>query len=113
MSFIHHTLVGHFDPAQKFASSEIPRPTRPIQQTSVEEALANFPLEIQTQIELRNGYVLCRWAEYGLAVSVGGKVQDFAYALATREECITVELPSGIVVFPEWAQTAQQRILNE
>ena len=110
MSFIHYTIVGHFDPATLNPSNIAP--TQPLSRSVVETLLAESDPQIADHIEYRDGYVQCCWAG-AFALSIGKLVHEFAYKLAQRENCIGAELPLCLIEFPPEAAEIQRRAFAE
>lgn len=106
MSFIHHTIVGHFEPETLNAENIFP--SAAIDESAVVALLTQFPSEVADNIELLDGYVKCRWAGASPA-SIGQAVYEFARTLAERESCIAAELPYCAIEYPESARLAQAK----
>ncbi len=107
MSFIHYTIVGHFDPATLTPSNIVP--TNPLARSAVEALLAESDSAISEHVEYREGYIQCCWAG-GFPHSAGKLVHEFAYKLAERENCVGAELPFCLIEYPPEAAEIQRRI---
>ena len=110
MSFIHYTIVGHFNPAVLNPSNIVP--LRPLSKTAVESLLAESDPQISEHIEYRDGYVQCCWAG-GFPHTIGKLVHTFAYKLAASENCIGAELPLCLIEYPPDAVQIQRRIFAD
>jgi hypothetical protein len=101
MSFIHHTLVGHFDPRTVHRDLSV---SRPIDAARVARLLAEYPLGVAGLVAVAGGYAECQWAP---ARGFSKQVYEFAYRLAREECCLAVE-NHRLVRFPPEAAAAQQ-----
>ena len=110
MSFIHYTIVGHFDPATLNPSNIVSQ--QPLSASAVEALLSESDPQISDYIEYRDGYLQCCWAG-GFSRSIGELVHEFAYKLAERENCVGAELPMCLIEYPPDAVEIQRRILAE
>ena len=110
MSFIHYTIVGHFDAATLNPSNIVPM--RPLSKSSVESLLAESDPEIAKYIDYHDGYLQCCWTG-GFSHAIGTFVHDFAYKLAARENCVGAELPFCLIEYPPEAVETQRRIFAE
>jgi len=102
MSFIHFTLVGHFDPCD-LSSKAVARPIDP---AVVEALLAEYPEEVRAHVTLERGYVRCQWAPIP---SASEEVIELAYRLARQEACLAVE-NGRTVEYPPEAVRAQAEL---
>ena len=101
MSFIHYTLVGHFDPRAVHRSLEVSRSIDPGQ---VDRLLAQYSAGSAEFVSIGNGYARCQWAPAGGLMEA---VREFAYRLASETHCLAVE-NMRVVGFPPEAVAAQQ-----
>lgn len=101
MSFIHYTLVGHFDPRSIHRNLAV---SRPIDAARVAQLLAEYPAGVAELVGVEDGHVWCQWAPAG---GLTEPVREFAYRLAREEGCLAVE-NNRVVVFPPEAAAAQQ-----
>lgn len=92
MSFIHYTIVGHFDPATLNPSAITP--LRALDVNAVESLLRESPDDVRDHVDYHDGYAQCCWAG-GFSRQIGKRVHDFAYKLAERENCVAAEPASG------------------
>jgi hypothetical protein len=104
MSFIHSTIVGHFDPELLHEANV--HTLRPIDEESARGLLAEFPREAAQHITFHDGYVECSWAG-SCSVALGRRIHEFAYKLAERENCIAAESPVFYITYPEEAKQIQ------
>ena len=109
MSFIHYTIVGHFDPATLNPSNIIP--VHPLSNSAVERLLAVSDPKIAEHIEYREGYLQCCWAG-DFPHTTGKLIHEFAYKLAESENCIGAELPLCLIEYPPDAVKIQQRLFE-
>src|SRR5687768_13518613 len=105
MSFVHDTIVGHFDPATLFPDRPL-RPLRPLDPALVESLLAQYPPGVREHVSLENGYLIARWAPCPWPLSKD--VKAFAYHLAERSGCVAAESPFYVIGYPP-AAAQQQR----
>jgi hypothetical protein len=99
MSFIHYTLIGHFEP--RTVGPGYRACSRPIDPDRVERLLAEYPAEVADQVSLRDGSARCQWFPAG---AVSGQVFEFAYRLAREEGCLAVENGRQVTWPPEAAR---------
>jgi len=104
MSFVHDTIVGHFDPATLFPDRPL-KPVQPLERRVVEALLAEYPPEAREQVEFADGYVVVHWAP--CHVKWMKTVRSIAYRLAEQENCIAAESPLYVITYPESAQEIQ------
>lgn len=96
MSFIHSTIVGHFDPATLTAINR--SVLRPLDIESAKLLLADFDAHVATQIAFHDGYVQCWWADGNFGCSK--PTHDYAYRLAETLNCVAAETPVCYITFP-------------
>lgn len=103
MSWVHYTILGHFDPAQ--GSPRTRQPTRPIDLDLVNRLLAEYPKEVAACLTFRDGCV--RWRLTVQSHALSAQLHEFARRL--------VLLGGGMVVadgreilYPPEAVAAQQ-----
>jgi hypothetical protein len=106
MSFVHDTIVGHFDPATLFPNRPL-RPERPLDPRAVEGLLARYCPELADQVDLMDGYVRARWAPCPRWLR--RKVCEFAYRLAEQEGCVAAESPLYMICYPSTAAKLQRK----
>lgn len=104
MSFLHHTIVGRFDPTTLFPNRPL-QPSRPLSRQAVETLLAEYLPEVRECVEFRDGFVAVHWAPCPAKLSA--TVHRFAYHLAEQEGCVAAESPLYYIAYPEAAQRAQ------
>ena len=104
MSFVHSTIVGHFDPAKLTGRNRIT--TRPLDIDAATKLLAEFPEHVTENVQFTDGYAKCWWANYSMQTS--GAVHKYAYRLAETQSCIAAETPVCYIVYPDSAKTMQQ-----
>ena len=106
MSFVHYTLVGHFNPATVYADgTKNLAVSRSIDAASVDALLAEYPKVLATQVRVQNGYARCQWAPS----THGDEVVELAYRLARLSGCVAVE-NGREVTFPPEAVRAQAEV---
>lgn len=103
MSFVHSTIVGHFDPFTLNASDR--GVSRPIDLVAARSLFSEFPEHVSSRVEFIDGYAECWWADHSMRVSEA--VSKFAYRLAESQNCIAAETPTCIIGFPESARQQQ------
>jgi hypothetical protein len=103
MSFIHSTIVGHFDPCRLNACNR--QTIRPLDIEAAGALLSEFPDHVASRIEFRDGYVECWWAHPSLGDSEA--VHNYAYRLAEIQNCVAAESPAWCITYPEGAQREQ------
>lgn len=113
MSFLHYTLVGHFDPR---GHPESQKPSRPIDLDLVNRLLAEYPRDVAAWVTIKNGCARCQWtphwgasATYSCA-ELGRLIYQFAYRLAQEGRCMAAENGRRIEYPPEAMQTQQEWI---
>lgn len=104
MSFVHYTLVGHFDPRTVSASHLAC--AKPIDLDRVARLLAEYPSEVAARVTIGNGYVRCQWATGG---DMSDQVFEFAYRLAREEGCLAVENGKQVMYPPEAARVQAEK----
>ena len=110
MSFIHYTIVGHFDPTTLFPGTPL-KPLRALCTASAQELLAEFPPEVAGYIDFNNGYATAQWAP--CHTNLAQQVHDYAYRLAKREQCVAAESPFFTIMYPDSARAAQSRAADQ
>jgi len=108
MSFIHSTIVGHFDPTTLNAWNR--ETTRPLDIQAARLLLSEFPAHVASCIEFRDDYAECWWA--GGSVRVSEAVHDYAYRLAESQNCAAAETPLCLITYPEEAIRQQADAWN-
>ncbi len=99
MSFIHYTLVGHFDPCTVYPQRLTV--ARPIDHARVARLLAEYPTDVASRVTLQDGYAYCQWAAGG---DISDQVFEFAYRLAREEGCLAIENGRQVMYPPEAAR---------
>jgi hypothetical protein len=107
MSFVHDTLVGHFDPASLLPGRPH-QPVRPLDLSLLEALLSQYSAEIRNQVELRDGYVVVHWDALR-GKKLRGEAVRFACRLAEQQQCIAAEGPLYWIAYPVWAREVQHR----
>ena len=98
MSFIHYTLVGHFNPrATNFRVC-----ARPIDLNRVQRLLGEYPQEVADLVTLQDGYARCQWVPAPRDIT--DLVIEFAYRLAREEGCVAAENGREVTYPPEAAR---------
>src|SRR5690242_14459739 len=103
MSFIHSTIVGHFDPCTLSAWNR--QVSHPLDVTDATALLSEYPEHVASCIEFRDGYAECRWAPWSMRPSEA--VHRYAYRLAELQQCIAAETPVCLITYPEDAKRQQ------
>jgi hypothetical protein len=103
MSFVHYTLVGHFDPSTLFPDRPL-TPIRPLSNALIESTLDELSPDLHTLVSRCDGYVTVEWSSAGRRST---ELSRFTRLLAERAECVTAESPLYIITWPEWAKTEQ------
>jgi hypothetical protein len=93
MSFVHDTIVGHFDPATLYPSSRLRR--APVDPRAVADLLAQHRCELADQVELKDGYVRVQWAPCPRGLR--RELVEFAYQPAEQEGCLAAESPLYVI----------------
>ena len=106
MSFIHYTIVGHFDAETLFADRPL-HAIRALERPPIDALLQELPAEVRESVDFRDGYMVVQWAP--MTFKNSDKAFDFAYRFAAEQQCIALESNGYVVTFPEAAQEAQQR----
>src|SRR5262245_34786697 len=101
MSFVHYTIVGHFDPEKIFPNRPLCA-LRPLDDGMIRAALNDLPREVQESIGFEEGYMVVQWSS--LRFENSEKACNFAYRVAAQERCIAVESMGYRVTFPLSAQ---------
>lgn len=105
MSFIHYTLVGHFDP--RAVNPRSLACARPIDPERVARLLAEYPAEVAKWVTLQDGYARCEWAP--LTAPVSDMVFELAYRLVREEGAVAIENGREVTYPPAaaraWAET--------
>ena len=104
MSFVHDTLVGHFDPAALFPNVPL-QALRPLDPRVVEGLLAHYHPEVAKHVTYTDGYVIAQWAPGG---GWGEDIREFAYRLGAQEGCIAAESPYYVITSPPAAAQRQR-----
>jgi hypothetical protein len=102
MSFIHSTIVGHFDPETLTPRNR--RTIRPLDFVAARTLLAEFPANVASRVEFCDAYVECWWAD---GTGFAAETQTFAYRLAELQNCVAAETPVCVVTYPEEAKRLQ------
>jgi hypothetical protein len=102
MSFIHATIVGHFDPLT--VQPRAMTPLRPIDPSRFEALLAEFGEGVARCVGLHDGYAYCEWAP---GHAPAERVQEFAQRLAEAEGCLAMETPFCLITYPPAAVAVQ------
>jgi hypothetical protein len=106
MSFVHYTIIGHFDPETLFPDRPL-KPTRSLEAVTVARLLSECPPEVREQVEFSDGFVIVHWAR--CHVKWVEAVRQFGYRLAEQENCVSAESPFYFITYPPWAEQAQRR----
>jgi hypothetical protein len=102
MSFIHATIVGHFDPLT--VQPRAMTPLRPIDPSRFEALLAVFGEGVARCVRLHDGYADCEWTA---GHAPAERVIEFARRLAEAEGCLAMETPFCLITYPPAAVAAQ------
>ena len=97
MSFVHASIVGHFDPSdlESVHARRGPVPVRPIDRSRAGDLLAAFGLDVAGYVVFEHGYVWCEWSS-----DRSGRVREFAERLADQEGAVIIESPPAHVRYP-------------
>lgn len=106
MSFAHSFLIGHFDPQKLFWDRPLV-PEKPIDWSTIDHLLNDFPPEVREYIEHCDGYVIAHWAPCPIRIS--DEVCEFSSRLRVHEGCLLAASPHWIVMEPQSAREAQDR----
>jgi hypothetical protein len=106
MSFIHYTVVGHFDPTKLFPNRPI-QPLRPLSAQAIDGLLTQSRSEVRDYVDFHDGYITVQWAP--CPTGLMKEVHRFAYRLAEQEQCIAAESPLLIIGYPESAHQIQRQ----
>lgn len=107
MSFVHATLVGHFDPRTVLVQKK-PVILKPLEMALVQRLLAEFGEGVARCIWIENGYAHCQWAP---AAGAMGRVIEFAERLARESGAVMVNWNHMLVTHPPEAVRAQEEAL--
>jgi hypothetical protein len=110
MSFVHYTLVGHFDP-RTVARDRGKTCSRPLDPDRVARLIAEYPAEIKRWIRLADGYAACTWA--GPMGELGDQIRELAYRLAREEGCLAVEQGRQVTYPPEAARRQMEGVESD
>jgi hypothetical protein len=105
MSFVHYSIVGHFNPddPESISPRHAPVPTRFLDADRFAELLASYGEEVSQCVVLRDGYACCEWSS-----DRSRRTFEFAERLADAEGAIVLESPFHVVRYPP---EAAQRFL--
>ena len=103
MSFIHSTIVGHFDPETLSPLDQ--SVSRHIDIEAAKSLHTEFPVHVTSQIEFKDGYVQCWWADGTIGFSQ--PTHEYAYRLAESQNCVAAESPVYLIEYPEIAKQFQ------
>ena len=109
MSFIHSTIVGHFDPAT-LSPGNI-NVSRAIDVEAAKKLLAEFGKHVEGQVEFRDGFAQCWWADGTIGHSKS--THDYAYRLAELLDCVAAEMPFCQIMYPDDAKQIQAEAWEE
>lgn len=109
MSFIHSTIVGHFDPAT-LSPGKI-TVLQPIDVDAAKQLLEEFDEHVAGQVEFRDGFAQCWWADGTIGHSKA--THDYAYRLAKVLNCVAAEMPLCFIMYPEEAKQIQAKWWEE
>jgi hypothetical protein len=99
MSFVHATLVGHFD-LSTVGRRRSPAVHRPLQKDIVDRLLHRYGSEVAACVWLQDGYAHCQWAP-GPRI-----VNEFAEELARETGATLVDWNRMVVIGPPEAISA-------
>jgi hypothetical protein len=104
MSFVHATLVGHFD-LRKVGARRRPDILRPLDQCLVARLLAKHGPTIAACVWMEHGYAHCQWAPGPMAVL------EFAEELAHEAGAVLVDWNNMTVTGPPQAVRSWEQAL--
>ena len=104
LSFIHATLVGHFEPRTVLVRMK-PLVLRPLDMELVERLLEECGPGVAKTVRVEDGYAHCQWAP------CYGDVAGFADKLAREAGAVMVDWNHMLVVHPPEAVRAQEEAL--
>ena len=109
MSFVHYSIVGHFDPGdlESFSPRHTPIPTRPLDADLVADLLASYGDEVARCVEVRDGYAYCEWSS-----DRSRRTFEFAEQLADAAGAVILESPVRYVRHPPEAARLYEAALD-
>jgi len=102
MSFIHATIVGHFDPMMIQPNALLP--LRPLDPTRFKALLTEFGEGVARCVQLNDGYAYCEWTA---GHAPPERVLEFARRLCEAEGCLEMDSPHCIISYPPAEVAAQ------
>jgi hypothetical protein len=105
MSFIHATLVGHFD-LRTVGGRKRLAVHRPIEQDVLDRLLAKYGPKAAACVWLEDGYAHCQWAPGPIVVS------ELAEELARETGAVLVDWNHMMVIGPPEAVREWERVLS-
>ena len=107
MSFIHASIVGHFDPCD--SKPDRMKPLRPLNSEGVRSLLATYGDEVAECVVLKDGYAWCEWSA---DVRHSELIREFAERLADQEGCVVLETPVWWCRYPPEAAARQLQAIE-
>jgi hypothetical protein len=106
MSFVHTSIVGHFDPRDIESLSQHcwPLPIRPLDVRRARELLASLGDAVSRCVGFEDGRAWCEWSA-GRSPAICDRVREYAERLADQESAIILESPPFWVRYPPEAAT--------
>jgi hypothetical protein len=104
MSWVHYTLVGHFDPAAELWPLA-QKPARPIDADLLNRLLAEYPKEVAACLRFPNGCV--RWTLSVQSSAVSDQLHEFARRLVDAGGGVTSD--GRLIEYPPQAVQVQRR----
>jgi hypothetical protein len=98
MSFVHESIVGHFDPFDvESLSPSRPVPLRPLDVDLARRLLTSFGDAVAQCVSFEGGYARCKWSN-----GPSELIREYAERLADQEGAMILETP-GWVRYPAGA----------
>lgn len=102
MSFVHASIVGHFDPCD--STPDRLKPLRQLDPEAVRTLLTSYDEEVAECVSLKDGYAWCEWSAN---LRQSHRVREFAERLADQEGCVVLETPVWWCRYPPEAAERQ------
>jgi hypothetical protein len=100
MSFVHISIVGHFDPVdlESLWTRPSPMPARPIDEGAARALLATFGEEVERCVSFEGGCAWCEWSSGRIGVME--RVREYAVRLADLQGAIILDDYPRYVRYP-------------
>lgn len=109
MSFVHSTIIGHFDPVQ--LSGRNRTTLRPLDLVAARTLLAEYAPSVEPHVEFKDGYAECWWANS--ASPFHKDVYEYAMRLAKQQNCVAADTPGCVITYPDDAVRSQGEAWKE